>query len=163
MALLALALDLVSKVLVVANVDKANPIRLLGGFITIVNHERNSGAAFSIGAGSARTTVVLGVIAFIVIFVILRVARRLGSLWWGTALGLVLGGAAGNLVDRLFRSPGVFRGHVVDWIQVPNFAVFNVADSAIVGGGILIAALSMIGLEIDGSRTRSPRDEPATL
>ena len=65
---------------------------------------------------------------------ILRTARRLTSLGWAIALGLVLGGATGNLTDRLLPLTG-FCGHVVDFLEFPNFPVFNVADSAIVCGG----------------------------
>jgi signal peptidase II len=149
-AVLAFGLDLLSKVLVVAHVDPAHPIRLLGGLLHIAN-TRNPGAAFSIGTG---TTYVFAAVAIVVIAVIIRSARRLRSIWWAIGLGLTLGGAIGNLTDRLFRSPGVFRGRVVDWIQFPHFAIFNAADSAIVGGGGLLVLLMLLGFEIDGSRSR---------
>ena len=71
---------------------------------------------------------------------------------WAVTLGLLLGGAAGNLTDRLLRSPGVFRGEVVDWIQLPHWPVFNVADSCIVCGGILAVVLAARGIRLDGSR-----------
>ncbi|MDQ1715393.1 MAG: signal peptidase [Frankiaceae bacterium] len=148
-ALVALALDVVSKLLVVRDVDPARPIRLLGGLIHIV-YTRNPGAAFSIGTGA---TFIFGLVAVVVIVVIVRSARRIRSLWWSLGLGLLLGGASGNLSDRLFRAPGVMRGHVVDWIQFPHFAIFNLADSAIVGGGILLAVLGLLGIEMDGRRT----------
>jgi signal peptidase II len=149
-AVLAFGLDLLSKVLVVAHVDPAHPVRLLGGLLHIAN-TRNPGAAFSIGTG---TTYVFAAVAIVVIAVIIRSARRLRSIWWAIGLGLTLGGAIGNLTDRLFRSPGVFRGRVVDWIQFPHFAIFNAADSAIVGGGGLLVLLMLLGFEIDGSRSR---------
>ena len=152
-ALFALVLDVVSKVLVVRDVDPFRPIRLLGGLIHIV-YTRNAGAAFSIGTGA---TYLFGLVAVIVIVVIVRSAKRIRSLWWSLGLGLLLGGASGNLADRLFRSPGVMRGHVVDWIQFPHFAIFNLADSAIVGGGILLAVLALLGIEMDGSRSRPTR------
>ena len=150
MALFALVLDVVSKVLVVRDVDPFRPIRLLGGLIHIV-YTRNPGAAFSIGTGA---TYLFGLVAVIVIIVIVRSAKRIRSLWWSLGLGLLLGGASGNLADRLFRSPGVMRGAVVDWIQFPHFAIFNLADSAIVGGGILLAVLALLGIEMDGTRSR---------
>jgi signal peptidase II len=93
-----------------------------------------------------------------VIVVILRVARRLGSTGWALALGLLLGGAAGNLVDRLLRSPGPGRGAVVDFIDFQVWPSFNVADSAIVCGGLLAVLWSFRGIEIDG--TREGRDAP---
>ncbi len=104
------------------------PVRLLGGLLTL-RELRNSGAAFSIGTSM---TAVFTLIAVVVIVSILRTARRLRSLAWAVTLGLLLGGATGNLGDRLFRSPGPLRGHVVDWIELPHWPVFNVADSAIV-------------------------------
>jgi signal peptidase II len=149
-AVTALVLDVVSKVLVVANL-KADHERVLGGAIYI-QVARNSGAAFSLGTGF---TVILSVIALVVVAIIVRTASRMRSAGWAVALGLILGGAVGNLVDRIFREPGVFRGHVVDWISLfgPNaehWPIFNLADSAIVCGAILAAALSLFGVPLDG-------------
>ncbi len=110
---------------------------------------RNSGAAFSIGTSM---TIVFTVIAVGVIFFILRTSRQLRSLPWAITLGLLLGGAMGNLTDRLLRSPGLFRGDVVDWIQLPHWPVFNVADSAIVCGGVLAVLLAAGGYRLDGTR-----------
>jgi len=110
---------------------------------------RNSGAAFSIGTSM---TIVFTLIAVGVIFFILRTSRRLRSLPWAVTLGLLLGGATGNLTDRLLRSPGLFRGDVVDWIQLPHWPVFNVADSAIVCGGVLAVLLAARGIRLDGTR-----------
>jgi signal peptidase II len=72
----------------------------------------------------------------------------------------VLGGALGNLVDRLFRSPGFLQGHVVDFVSVfgPNaeyFPVFNVADSAITIGGISLVITALLGIDFDGTTTKS--------
>jgi signal peptidase II len=143
--------DLVSKTLVVATLSGRDPVRLLGGFLTL-RELRNSGAAFSIGTS---VTVVFTLIALGVIVAILRTARRLRSIPWAVTLGLLLGGAAGNLGDRLFRSPGFLRGHVVDWIQLPHWPVFNVADSCIVCGGILAVLIAARGVPIDGRRPGS--------
>ena len=122
------------------------PIVLLGGLVKITYTE-NTGAAFSMGTGM---TWVFTLIAIGVAIVILRSSRRLGSIWWAVALGGLLGGALGNLVDRLNREPGFGRGYVVDWIQLPHFAVFNLADSAIVCSAILMVALSLFGVEFNG-------------
>jgi signal peptidase II len=146
-AALVVALDVVSKVLVVAKLSDRAPIRLLGGFLKL-EETRNPGAAFSIGTG---TTIVFAVVAIAVIVVILRSARRLASLPWAIVLGLLLGGAAGNRIDRLVRSPGVFRGWVVDWIALPHFAVFNLADSAITVGAVLAVLLAVGGRQFDGT------------
>ncbi len=149
-AALVFVADLVSKTIVVATLSHRSPIRLLGGLLTLTEL-RNSGAAFSIGA-SAPCTVVFTLIAVGVIVAILRTARRLRSVPWAVTLGLLLGGAAGNLGDRLLRSPGFLRGHVVDWIELPHWPVFNVADSCIVCGGILAVLLAARGISIDGTR-----------
>ena len=147
-ALLVLTLDIVTKVTVVATLSDRSPIRLLGGFLTLLV-SRNPGAAFSIGTSM---TVVFSAIAVGVIAVILRTSRRIRSVPWAVALGLLLGGATGNLTDRIFRYPGLFRGYVVDWIEVPHWPVFNLADSAIVCGGILAVLLSARGIRLDGRR-----------
>jgi signal peptidase II len=157
-AAVALALDAVSKAVVAAELGGHAPIRLLGGAIYLVE-TRNSGAAFSLGTGA---TVVLTVVALAVVAFILRTAGRMRSTGWAVALGLVLGGAVGNLADRLFRSPGVGRGHVVDWISLFSndghvWPIFNLADSAIVCGAVLAAVLALRGVDIDGSGARSRR------
>jgi signal peptidase II len=123
--------------------------------VTLIPHvlrltlTRNAGAAFSVGGGA---TVLFTLVAVVVVVVILRTARSLASTGWAIALGLLLGGALGNLCDRLFRAPSAFRGHVVDWIEVPHWPVFNLADSAIVVGGLLAVLLALRGIELDGSR-----------
>jgi len=147
-AVAVLGLDIASKALVVATLSGHQPIRLIDGFLKL-RVDRNAGAAFSFAPG---LTIVFSLIAIIVVVVILRSSRRIGSLAWAITLGLLLGGATGNLIDRIFRSPGVFRGLVVDWIQVPHWPVFNLADSAIVCGGILAVLLSARGVRLDGQR-----------
>jgi signal peptidase II len=151
--------DLVTKVVVVATVEPGEDIRLLGG-VLYLTQLRNMGAAFSFAEGA---TLLFSLIAVVVAVVIVRSARRMYSTGWAVALGLVLGGALGNLVDRVFRDPGFMRGGVVDFLSVfaPDgriWPVFNVADSAIVCGGILGAFLALRGVEFDGSR---PRPGPA--
>ncbi|HEV7192827.1 MAG TPA: signal peptidase II [Jatrophihabitantaceae bacterium] len=153
----AVLLDAVSKVLVVAHFSAGAhpPVRLLGGAIYLIE-TRNSGAAFSLGTGA---TVVLTLIALAVVVFILRTAGRMRSTGWAVALGLVLGGAVGNLSDRLLRAPGVGRGHVVDWISLFSndghvWPIFNLADSAIVCGAVLAAVLALCGIDIDGRPSR---------
>ena len=156
-AVVVLALDIATKVLVVAELEGRRTLELLGGQL-LIRVSRNPGAAFSFGQGA---TVVFTAIAATVVVVILRVSRRLGSRGWALSLGLLLGGASGNLVDRVFRSPGPGRGAVVDFIDFQVWPSFNVADSAIVTGGVLAVLLSMKGIEIDGSRVpdRAAQDE----
>ncbi|MGO4187261.1 signal peptidase II [Pseudarthrobacter sp. TAF60_1] len=110
---------------------------------------RNSGAAFSIGEN---VTWVFSIIMAGVSLAILFQVRKLGSAWWALALGLLLGGALGNLTDRLFREPSFAMGHVVDFIQLPNFAIFNIADSAVVSAVSIICILTLRGISLDGSR-----------
>ncbi|WP_246178805.1 signal peptidase II [Actinomadura decatromicini] len=155
-ALAALAADIASKTIVVATLQNEEPVRLLGGLLTL-RETRNSGAAFSIGTGY---TIVFTLIAFGVVVAILRTARNLRSLPWAVCLGLLLGGAVGNLIDRMLRAPAPLKGHVVDWIQVPDFPVFNLADSAIVCGGALAVLLAARGLQVDGTRVTGGDDDP---
>ena len=148
-AAFVLAADVISKALVVAHLHDDQPVHLIGN-VLMLWLTRNPGAAFSVGTSE---TVVFTVIAFGVIVYIARTARRLYSLGWAVALGLLLGGAMGNLGDRIFRAPGLFRGDVVDWIAVTRFyPIFNLADSAIVCGGILTVILAMRGQHLDGTR-----------
>ncbi|MFG2587314.1 signal peptidase II [Streptomyces sp. NPDC048438] len=146
-AVLAYLLDLVSKMIVVAKLEHEEPIEIFGDWLKL-DAIRNAGAAFGIGEAF---TVIFTAIAAVVIIVIVRLARKLYSLPWAIALGMLLGGALGNLTDRIFRAPGVFEGAVVDFIAPAHFAVFNLADSAIVCGGILIVILSFKGLDPDGT------------
>lgn len=148
--------DLVTKLVVVATIEPGGDIRVLGGALYLT-HLRNTGAAFSFAEGF---TVVFTLVALAVVAVIVRTARRLFSTGWAVTLGLVLGGATGNLVDRIFRDPGFLRGGVVDFVSVfgPDgrvWPVFNVADSAIVCGGILGAVLALRGIDFDGTRAGS--------
>jgi signal peptidase II len=146
-AAFVLAADTVSKALVLENLPGHPPVRLLGGLITL-RLLYNPGAAFGFATSY---TVVIALIACGVIFFVIRTARRLRSVAWSIALGLLLGGAAGNLSDRLFRAPGPFRGEVVDWINLPHFPwTFNVADSAIVCAAVLIAILAFLGKPLGG-------------
>ncbi|WP_411078581.1 signal peptidase II [Streptomyces sp. cmx-18-6] len=146
-AVVAYLLDLVSKMIVVAKLEHQPPIDIIGDWLQF-RALRNPGAAFGIGEAF---TVIFTIIAAGVIVVVIRLARKLFSLPWAIALGLLLGGALGNLTDRIFRAPGVFEGAVVDFIAPKHFAVFNLADSAIVCGGILIVILSFKGLDPDGT------------
>jgi signal peptidase II len=144
-AAFVIAADVISKAIVVATMPRHPNIRLLGGALTITL-TRNGGAAFSIGTSM---TIVFTVIALGVVVYILRTARNLRSIGWAVTLGLLLGGATGNLLDRIFRAPGLFQGHVVD---LPDWPVFNLADSAIVCAGALVVLLALRGVRMDGTR-----------
>lgn len=164
-AVVALLLDLVSKITVVAVMTPGEPVPWLGdwGRFLLV---RNPGAAFSMATGM---TWVLTVVALVVVIGIIRYGRRLTSMWWALGLGLVLGGALGNLVDRFFRAPGPMRGYVVDFLSFGGFPVFNLADSAITVGAVLLVALTVFGVEptitpapVDGAGAAGEDAEPGT-
>ncbi|WP_327295721.1 MULTISPECIES: signal peptidase II [unclassified Streptomyces] len=153
----AYALDLGSKLAVVAKLENHPPVKVIGGWLEL-NAMRNPGAAFGIGGA---TTILFTVIAVAIALVIVRMARKLYSGPWAIALGLLLGGALGNLTDRLFRSPGGLRGAVVDFIAVRDFSVMNLADWAISCGGALMVILAFRGRGLDGTVTGSER-QPET-
>lgn len=148
-ALAVVLLDQATKAWALASLETGERVALLGRLLGLVL-VRNPGAAFSIASGQ---TWVFSLIAIIVTAVILRVSRRLVSRSWAVALGLVLGGAVGNLIDRLVRSPGVLRGHVIDFIDYAGYFVGNVADIAIVAAALGIIVLSLGGWEMDGTRS----------
>lgn len=148
-----LAADAVTKVLVVAHIAPGENIRILGGAVYLT-HIRNAGAAFSLATGM---TWLLALIAFAVVAFIIRMAPKLRSTPWAVCLGLILGGALGNLADRVFRAPGFMRGHVVDFISVfgpdaTHFPAFNVADAAITVGGVILVVAALFGHDFDGHR-----------
>jgi signal peptidase II len=152
-------LDLLTKIIVVATIDPNQPVKVLGGLVYF-SLIRNPGAAFSMATGM---TWLLALVAIGVVGFIMRMAPRLRSTPWAISLGLVLGGAIGNLIDRIFRAPGILQGHVVDFVSVfgPNaeyFPVFNVADSAITIGGISLVITALLGIDFDGTSTRKPRE-----
>jgi signal peptidase II len=149
-AVAGLALDVVTKVIAVDQLEPGQPVRLAGGLLTL-RLIRNAGAAFSQGE---RLTPVFGVLAVLVLgFVALRLVPRLGHPGWAVALGLLCAGVAGNLTDRLFRSPGVFRGHVVDFLQLPYWPIFNVADACLTAAAVMIMVLAVVkNVGVDGKR-----------
>jgi signal peptidase II len=161
-ALVALLADLVTKHLALAALTDREPVKLLGGFVYL-SLTRNSGAAWSIGADHTWVfpLITIGVVGWIV-----WMALRLRSLPWAVSLGLVLGGALGNLVDRIFRAPSPFHGHVVDMISLFDpygqvWPVFNLADSSLVCGVLLAVLLELTGRQRDGRRAGRDGD-PAT-
>ncbi len=142
----AYALDLASKVAVVAGLEGRTPVPLIGSRL-VLRVQRNPGAAFGLGHAM---TIVFTLIAAAVAVAVVRVSRRLASTPWAFSLGLLLGGALGNLTDRLFRSPGGMEGAVVDFIAVRGFSVMNLADWAITCGCALALLLSFRGTPSSG-------------
>ncbi len=143
-AVVGFALDQIAKALVVAHAEGRAPFDLIGRTLSI-SVSRNSGAAFSFAPAA---TVVFAALAVGICVVIARTASRLRSTGWAVALGLLLAGAAGNLVDRLLRAPGLGRGAVVDFIDLRHFATFNLADSCITCGAALAILLMLRGQPI---------------
>jgi len=143
-----LVVDQLTKVWAVAALEPGERTALLGDLFGL-QLVRNDGAALSIGGGM---TWVLTLVAAAVVVVIVRVSRRLGSTGWAVALGLLLGGALGNLVDRMVREPGPLHGHVIDFLAYWRLFIGNVADIAIVVAAVLIVWLTARGVHVDGTR-----------
>ena len=132
-------LDFATKSWALNSLDSRNPVKLLGDFLQLTLL-KNSGAAFSFAQGA---TVIFTIFAILVVAAISYYSIKITSFGWSIVLGLALGGILGNLTDRIFRSPGFFTGHVIDWIQLPNWPVFNLADSAIVVAASIAVILSL--------------------
>lgn len=157
---LGYATDQATKWLALQRLDQGEVVPVVDGWLAL-RLLFNPGAAFSLGEG---TTWLFTAVAVVVVVVIVRVSRRLGSLRWAMALGLLLSGALGNLTDRLLREPGFGRGRVVDFIAYRDWFVGNVADIWIVAAAVAIGLLGAVGVGPDGSRARptaEPRPEPA--
>lgn len=148
LAALVILVDQATKIWAVAKLEGEPTIELLGRWLHLT-FIRNEGAALGIGSGY---TWILTIVVTVVVVFILRSMRKIGSRGWAVALGLLLGGALGNLIDRIFRAPGVAQGHVVDFIGYGDLFIGNVADIAVVGAAVMIAILSIQGIGIDGQR-----------
>jgi signal peptidase II len=133
-AAVIVVLDQLTKIWAVSALSDG-PVEVIGTLLQF-RLTRNPGGAFSLLTG---LTPVLALLAVVMVVYIVRTTRRTSDAVMAYSLGLVLGGAVGNLVDRIVRSPGVLRGEVVDFIKVPNWPTFNIADCAITVGVILIA------------------------
>jgi signal peptidase II len=142
-AFIIIFLDLATKIWAVARLENQPEIKVIGEFLKF-SFVRNPGAAFSFGTS---VTWVFTLIAISVSITILFVSKSVTNRPWAIALGGLLGGAVGNLIDRIFRSPEVFQGHVVDFISVPNYPMFNISDSAVVISAIAMVVLSFRGVD----------------
>ena len=143
-------MDQVTKALAVHRLAGRPPTQVIGDLLQF-ELARNPGAAFSTGTSH---TVVFSAIAVIATGVVLWFVARTRSLGWAAAFGLLLAGIVGNLIDRVFREPGAFRGHVVDFIALPHWPVFNVADMCINVAAVVIVVLAVRGIRPDGSRQK---------
>jgi signal peptidase II len=162
--IVVVAIDQGVKQAALTHLTGSTPVRLLGGLIWL-NLTRNSGAAFSIGTS---VTFLFPILAVAMIAGIIYLSRSLGSLPWAISFGLVVGGAMGNVIDRLFRPPGVLRGQVIDMIALvdstgrsfPPWAIFNIADASLFCGVVLAVILELSGRRRDGSRRVIPPHSP---
>ena len=146
-ALVAYLIDVGTKVLAVERLS-GRDVELLGSWL-VLHLTRNAGAAFSTGT---ELTLLISLVAVAAVVVVLLLSRRLGSTLWAWALGLLLAGVAGNLTDRLLRAPGPLRGHVIDFLMVPHWPVFNIADICINVAAGLIVVQAFRGIGVDGRR-----------
>jgi len=161
-ALAVYALDQGTKYWAEQSLSDGQPRQLLGDWLQLrLTH--NAGAAFSTGTSY---TMLLSIIALVVVVVCIRLSTKLVNRGWAVALGLLLGGALGNVTDRIFRPPSPLRGHVVDFLELPHWPIFNVADSAICVAAALFVVLNLLGMRLDGRADSEPAtgssDETAT-
>ncbi|HSN12110.1 MAG TPA: signal peptidase II [Propionibacteriaceae bacterium] len=155
-----LVLDQVTKAMAVAWLDPMRPPRILGGLVTL-QLIRNPGAAFSMGENA---TVVFSVLAIaMLVFVVFWLAPKVTARAWAVATGLGLAGIAGNLTDRLVRPPSFLHGHVVDFIQLPYFAIVNVADICLTSAAVTVVVLSLFASRRDDKRQADATEETAPL
>ena len=149
--LLILFLDQLTKALALQHLTPGEPVDVIGSLLRF-NLIRNSGAAFSLGSdytpyiSAIQITVALGVV---------YLSRKLGSVGWAVAFGFLFGGAVGNITDRIFREPSPFHGHVIDFLQTPHWAIFNIADMAVTSAAALLVIQTLRGIRLDG--TKEPR------
>jgi len=146
--LLVLGLDQLTKALALHYLEPGDPVNVIGTLLKF-NLIRNPGAAFSLGSDF---TPVISTIQIVVAVGVVWLSRRLGSVGWAIAFGFLFGGAVGNITDRIFREPSPFHGHVVDFLQTPHWAIFNVADMAVTSAAILLVIQTLRGIKLDGSK-----------
>ena len=149
-ALVVVVLDQISKGLAVAHLESGRDISLIGSLLKL-SFARNSGAAFSVGTSATLLFTALAVAACVGI---IWFSKRITSVAWAVVFGAILGGALGNLLDRIFRAPQKMQGHVVDFIELPNYPIFNLADSA-----IFCATIAGIILTVRAVPITKPEDE----
>ena len=157
-ALVMYVADLITKIIALERLEGRPDVRVVGDLLQL-HLTRNPGAAFSTGT---QFTVLLSCIAIAAVIVVLWLSRRLGSLAWAVALGFLLAGVAGNLTDRMIREPGPFRGHVIDFLMLPNWPVFNVADICINVAAGLILIQAFRGIRMDGTHADGRRRDEAS-
>lgn len=154
-ALVAYAADQLTKRWAVAELTGEPDVQVVGELLQL-HLTYNPGAAFSLGTDF---TVALTCLAIAATFVVLWFSRRVATPVWAVGLGLILAGIDGNLTDRLVRDPAPFRGHVIDFLMLPNWPVFNVADVCINVGAALVLIQVFRGIQLDGTRAEETVEE----
>ncbi len=152
-AIAVVLLDQLSKIAAVAFLEDKAPVKLIGNYLQL-SFTRNPGAAFSMGTN---VTFIFTIFSITVAALIIWQSKIITHPIWAICAGGFLGGAVGNLIDRLFRSPGIFHGHVVDFIVFPNFPYFNLADSAVTVCAITAALLSFRGIDYSDESTEQAK------
>lgn len=150
-ALLVVALDQATKFWAEAELVGKGSVPVIGDLLRF-RLAYNDAAAFSLGVGATwvLTTISLAASVALVIY-----GMRAKTMIWTVIAGLALGGAVGNLIDRTFKAPAFFNGHVVDFIQIPfNFPIFNLADTFLVTAVSLAILRTILGDEIGGGRAK---------
>ena len=147
-AVVALLIDISTKVLAVDRLTGRGRVDVFGDVLGL-RLTRNAGAAFSTGTEFTAGFTVLAVVATVVV---LWLSRRVGTVFWAFGFGMLLAGITGNLSDRIFRSPAPLRGHVVDFLELPNWPIFNVADICLNVGVAVVLVQALRGVRLDGSR-----------
>ncbi len=140
--------DLVTKTLALHKLDPSDPVDAVGSLLRL-HLTGNPGAAFSTGTGATPLISLFAIAAF---GVVLWLSFRVRDTVWAWAFGLLLAGIAGNLTDRLFREPGPLRGHVIDFLELPHWPIFNVADICINIAAVLIIIQSLRGIPLGGAK-----------
>ena len=150
-ASLIVLVDQLTKFWAEANLVGLGSVQIIGELLQF-RLAYNNAAAFSLGVGATWVLTTISLLASITIVVL---SPRIKTMVWGLIAGMALGGAVGNLIDRAFKEPEFFNGHVVDFIQFPfNFPIFNLADTFLVIAVALAILRTLMGDEIGGGRAK---------
>ena len=147
-ALVVVALDRLTKIWAANTLPLGQSQPVIGELLQF-HLAFNPGAAFSIFTNA---TWLFTAFSTAISIYILYKAKQIKSGLWQIGAGGILGGAVGNLIDRFINEPGFPNGHVTDFIQLPNWPVFNIADSSVFCSAIFLMVISLRGLNYDGTK-----------
>lgn len=157
--ILVISADQWAKSWAVVALDDYLPHPVIGSILQF-HLVHNSGAAFGLGNNF---TVVLTILAMLIVCALLVALSRVANQLWAITFGLAIGGALGNLIDRFSNPPGIGQGEVVDFLQLPNWPVFNIADMAVVTAACLLVVLNWKGVPIFRERASSQAESTASI